>query len=60
MYLNISARLVSHLHDKLTAFPIGLTDQVMQDVEIHSGSQIIDVGNEDVLLALCDQVIQQA
>lgn len=59
-YLHISTSLVRHLHDELAAFAIRLADQVMQDVQVDGGSQIVDVGHKDVLLALRDQLIQQA
>lgn len=32
----------------------------MQDVEVHRGAQVVDVGHEDVLAALRDQLVQQA
>lgn len=60
MYLNVSSGLIRHLHDELAAFAVGLTDQVVQDVQVHSGSQVVNVGHEDVLLALRDQLVQQA
>ena len=59
-YLDVGARLVRHLHDELAALAVGLADQVVQDVQVHGGSQVVDVGHEDVLFALRDQLVQQA
>lgn len=59
-YLDVCARLVRHLHDELAPLAVGLADQVVQDVEVDGGSQVVDVGHEDVLLALLDQLVQQA
>lgn len=60
MYLDVSARLIRHLHDELAAFAVWLADQVVQDVEVHGGSQVVYVGHKDVLLSLLDQLVQQA
>lgn len=59
-YLHISTRLIRHLHDELAPLPVGLADQLVQDVEVDRGPQVIDVGHEDVLAALRDQLVQQA
>lgn len=59
-YLHVGARLVRHLHDELAALPVGLADQLVQDVEVHRGPQVVNVGHEDVLAALRDQLVQQA
>lgn len=58
-YLDVGARLIRHLHDELAALPVGLADQVVQDVQVDGGSQVVDVGHEDVLLALLNELIQQ-
>lgn len=60
LYLHISARLVRHLHDELASLAVGLAGQVVQDVEVDSSPQVVDVGHKDVLLPLFDQLIQQA
>lgn len=59
MYLHVGPRLIRHLHDELAAFAVGLADQVVQDVQVHGGTQVVDVGYKDVLLALSDQLVQQ-
>lgn len=59
-HLDVGARLVRHLHDELAALAVGLVHQVVQDVQVHGGPQVVDVGHEDVLLALRDQLLQQA
>lgn len=59
-YLDVSARLIRHLHDELAALAVGLADQVVQDVEVDGGSQVVDVGHKDVLFALRNQLVQQA
>lgn len=59
-YLHVSTRLIRHLHDKLAPLPVGLADQLVQDVEVDGGAQVVDVGHEDVLAALRNQLVQQA
>lgn len=58
-HLDVGTRLVRHLHDELAALAVGLAGQLVQDVQVHGGAQIVDVGHEDVLAALSDQLVQQ-
>lgn len=57
-HLDVSTRLVRNLHDELAALAVGLADQLVQDVEVDGGAQVVDVGHEDVLAALSDQLVQ--
>lgn len=59
-YLDVSTCLIRHLHDELAPLAVGLADQVVQDVEVDGGSEVVDVGHEDVLSALRDQFFQKA
>jgi len=59
-HLDVGARLVCHLHDELASLAVGLADHVVQDVQVHGGTQVVDVGHKDVLLALGDELVQQA
>ena len=54
--LNVGFGLVRDLHDELSP---GL-DHVIQDGRINGGPQIVDVGNEQVLDALVDEIVKQA
>ena len=33
---------------------------MVEDVQVHGGAQVVDVGHKDVLLALGEQLVQQA
>lgn len=59
-HLDIGTCLVRNLHDELAALAVGLADQLVQDVEVNGGAQVVNVGHEDVLAALSDQLVQQA
>lgn len=59
-HLDVGSGLVRDLHDELAALAVGLAHQVVEDVQVHGGSQVIDVGHEDVLLPLCDELLQQS
>lgn len=52
--LDIGSGLVGQLHDVLGAGG----GHVLEDAEIHNGTQVIDVGNKDDLLALGDQLVK--
>jgi len=59
-HLNVSTGLVGDLHDKLHgSFGPFLAHQLVEDVQIHSGAQVINVGQEAVLAALLDELLQQ-
>lgn len=60
LHLDVGTGLVGDLHDELAAAVGGLADEVVEDVQIHGGTQVVDVGHEDVLLALGDELVQQA
>jgi len=54
--LDIGLGLVGDLHDVL-----GLrVDHLLQDVEVDGGSQVVDVGDEDVLLSGSDELVEQS
>jgi hypothetical protein len=54
--LNISLGLVSQLHDVL-----GLgVNHVLKDAEIHDGTEVVGVGQENVLDATLDQLVESA
>lgn len=59
IYLHICPGLVCDFHDKLAAFSIGWVHKMVQNVEVHSGSQVIYIGYKNILLPLCNKVIQQ-
>lgn len=59
-YLDIGPGLVGDFHDELTSLAIGLAHQMVEDVQVHGGPQIVDIGHEDVLLALGDELVKQA
>ena len=59
-HLDIGAGLVRHLHDELAALAVGLADQLLQDMQVDRGTQVVDVGHEDVLLTLSNELVQQA
>lgn len=41
LYLHIRPGFVCDFHDKFTAFPIGWVHEVVKNVKVHSGTQII-------------------
>lgn len=53
--LNISLGLVGNFHDELG---VGF-NHVVENVEINSGTQVIDIGNKEVLFALSNQLVQE-
>ena len=54
--LDIGLGLVGNLHDVL-----GLgVNHLLQDVEVDGGTQVVDVGNEDVLLSGSDELVEQS
>lgn len=59
IYLHICPGLICDFHDKLAAFSIGWVHKMVQNVEVHSGSQVIYIGYKNILLPLCNKVIQQ-
>lgn len=59
LYLHICPGLVCDFHDKFTAFSIGGVHQVVKDVKVHSGTQVIYIGYKNIFLPLCNQVVQQ-
>lgn len=59
-YLDVGPRLVGDLHDELAALVSRLAHQLVEDEEVDRGAQVVDVGDEDVLLALGDELVQQA
>lgn len=58
--LDVGSGLVRDLHYELAAFAVGLAHQVVEDVQVHSGTQVVDVGHEDVLFPFSDELLQQA
>ena len=48
---------IRHLHDKLTPRILRLTEQMLQDGQIHSCTQVIDVGHEHVLFPFVDELL---
>lgn len=59
LYLHIRPGFVCHLHDKFTAFSVGWVHKMVKNVKVHSGTQVIYIGHKNILLPLCDEVIQQ-
>lgn len=57
--LDVGARLVRHLHDELV-FVRFAAQQIVQDVQINGGAQIVDVRQEAILATLADELLQQA
>lgn len=57
--LDIGSGLVGDLHDELAASVGRLAHQVVEDEEVHGGTQVVDVGHKDVLLPLSDEFVQQ-
>ena len=53
--LNIGPGLVCDLHDKL---PV-VADHHVEDVQVHRGAQIVNIGDEAVLLPILQQLIQE-
>lgn len=54
--LDVGAGLVGELHDVLAA----AVDDVLENVKVDGGAQIIAVGNKQHLLALGDQIVEDA
>jgi len=53
--LDVGLGLVGDLHDVL-----GLTvDHCLHDVEVHDGTQVVDVGDEDVLLSSRNELLEE-
>ena len=59
LYLHIRPGFVCDFHDKFTAFSIGWVHQVIKNVKVHSGTQVIYIGYKNIFLPLSDQGIQQ-
>lgn len=59
-YLDIGPRFVGDLHDELAALVRRLAHQLVEDEEVDSGAQVVNVGHKDVLLPLSDELVQQA
>ena len=53
--LDIGPGLVSNLHHEL---PV-VADHHVEDVQVHCSPQVVNVGDEAVLLALLDKLIKQ-
>ena len=53
--LHIGPGLVGDLHDKLLV----LLDDHVEDVEVHRGPEVVNVGDEAVLLARPDKLVKQ-
>lgn len=58
-HLDISSGFVRDLHDKLAPFAIRLAHQMVQYKQVYSGAQVIDVGDENVLLPFSDELLEQ-
>ena len=54
--LDIGPGLVCDLHHEL---PV-VADHHVEDVQVHRGAQVVNVGDEAVLLARLDKLIQEA
>ena len=54
--LDIGPGLVSDLHHEL---PV-VADHHVEDVQVHRGPQVVNVGDEAVLLAIFQQLIKKA
>ena len=54
--LDIGPGLVGDLHHELPA----VADNHVEDVQVHRGPQVVNVGDEAVLLARLDKLIQKA
>lgn len=57
--LHVSPGLVRHLHNELVLVHFA-TQQVVEDVQIHSSTQIIDVGQEAIFATFIDELLEQA
>ena len=58
MYLDVGACLVGDLHEELGGVALRVVEQEVEDVDVGGGAHVVDV--EDVLLALFDELLQQA
>ncbi len=58
-HLHICSGLVCDLHDELAAFSVWLAHQVVQYIQVYRCSQVIDVGDKNVLLPFSDELLQQ-
>ena len=54
--LDVSPGLVCDLHHEL---PV-VADHHVEDVQVHRGAQVVNVGDEAVFLARLDKLIQEA
>ena len=54
--LDISPGLVRDFHHEL---PV-VGDDHVEDVQVHRGPKVVDVGDEAVLLAILDKLVQKA
>ena len=54
--LDVSPGLVGDLHHELPA----VADHHVEDVQVHCGPRVVNVGDEAVLLARLDKLIQKA
>ena len=58
--LHVRPRLVRHLHHKLGGLGPGWgVEQEVEYVEVHCGTQVVNVGDEDELFALFDEFFQE-
>ena len=60
LYLDVGACLVGDLHEELGGVALRVVEQEVEDVDVGGGAHVVDVGDEDVLLALFDELLQQA
>ena len=54
--LDIRLGFVGHLHD---VFGLAI-DHGLHDVEVDDSAQVVDVGDEDVFLTGCDELVKEA
>lgn len=59
LYLHIRPGFVCDFHDKFTALSIGWVHEVVKNVKVHCGTQVIYIGYKNIFLPLSDEVIQQ-
>lgn len=59
--LHVSSRLVRYFHHELMAHAIVLrfAQQAVEDAEVDGRAQVVDVGEEKILAALLDELLQQ-
>ncbi|GMT17579.1 hypothetical protein PFISCL1PPCAC_8876, partial [Pristionchus fissidentatus] len=56
--LHVGPRLVRHFHHKLGR--VGRVEHEVENVEVDGGAHVVNVGQEAVLLALLDELVEQA